>query len=71
MIVRGGTWEVLAVGADFLVKKIVVKPHSRLSLQRHQHRAETWTVVAGRGLVTRDNEEIPVSAGDVISLPKS
>ncbi len=39
-------------GEGFRVKRIVVKPGGRLSLQRHQHRAEHWVVVQGTARVT-------------------
>ena len=39
-------------GAGFKVKRIVVTPGGRLSLQSHKHRAEHWTVVAGEATVT-------------------
>jgi mannose-6-phosphate isomerase-like protein (cupin superfamily) len=44
-----GTWEVLAVGLTYVVKRITVRPQQRLSLQVHQNRDEHWTFVAGRG----------------------
>ena len=44
-----GSWEVLAVGLTYVVKRIVVRPMQRLSLQVHQQRDEHWTIVAGRG----------------------
>jgi mannose-6-phosphate isomerase-like protein (cupin superfamily) len=34
------------------VKRIVVKPGGRLSLQSHKHRGEHWTVVNGTATVT-------------------
>jgi len=51
------------------VKRVEVKPNSRLSLQKHAHRSEKWNIVAGKGLVTLDGEEIPVEAGSVIDVP--
>ncbi|GLK75318.1 hypothetical protein GCM10008171_05720 [Methylopila jiangsuensis] len=64
-----GTWEVVAGGDDYVVKRIVVSPGARLSLQRHQFREEHWIVVAGEGVVTRDDERIPVSRGVAVHLP--
>jgi mannose-6-phosphate isomerase-like protein (cupin superfamily) len=59
-----GTWEILALGPDYAVKRIVVKPGARLSLQRHRHRAEHWIVVGGTASVTRGRDTFPVSAGE-------
>ena len=42
-----GSYETIVDGPSFRVKKIVVNPGARLSLQRHQHRSEHWVVVHG------------------------
>lgn len=47
-----GSYEVLAGGARFQVKRIIVKPGEILSLQLHHHRAEHWVVVSGTAEVT-------------------
>ena len=52
------------------MKRIVVTPGSKLSLQRHFHRAEHWVVVSGVALVTRDSEEITVRENESIYLPQ-
>jgi mannose-1-phosphate guanylyltransferase len=51
-----GTYEVLVDTAGYKVKRIVVKPSGRLSLQKHFHRNEHWIVVSGTATVTVDNE---------------
>lgn len=48
-----GEWMVIDAGAGYVVKRIIVRPGQRLSLQRHRHRDEHWVVVAGTALVTR------------------
>ena len=47
-----GSWEVLAVSPRSTVKRIIVDPGQRLSLQYHRHRAEHWVVVGGTAQVT-------------------
>lgn len=47
-----GSYQGLDRGERFLVKRIVVKPGARLSLQKHEHRAEHWVVVHGTARVT-------------------
>lgn len=42
-----GSFEVLEEGAGYKVKRLVVEPGHRISLQRHRFRAEHWVVVAG------------------------
>jgi len=50
-----GTYEVLVNTEGYKVKRIVVKPGSKLSLQKHFHRNEHWIVVSGTATVTVDN----------------
>jgi|GEM_PF-740642 len=52
------------------VKRIVVNPGQRLSLQLHHRRAEHWMVIEGEGLVTVGDEEILVRAGEAIDIPR-
>ena len=52
-----GSYTVLEVGNFYKIKKIVVKPGKRLSLQKHFHRNEHWIVVSGTALVTVGNEQ--------------
>lgn len=64
-----GYYVVLADEPDHKIKRIVVYPGKRLSLQRHRHRSEHWYVVQGEALVTRDEEVIRVAAGHAIDIP--
>ena len=47
-----GTYEVLTEANCYKVKRIIVVPGGRLSLQSHEHRAEHWVVVTGTARVT-------------------
>ena len=47
-----GSFESLATGPQYQVKRIVVRPGASLSLQYHHHRAEHWVVVRGLARVT-------------------
>jgi mannose-1-phosphate guanylyltransferase / mannose-6-phosphate isomerase len=64
-----GFYEVLIAGERFQVKRIVVNPGHKLSLQKHFHRAEHWVVVSGTAIVTRDGEEVMVRENESIYLP--
>ena len=64
-----GHYTVLADEEDHKVKRIVVQPGKRLSLQRHQQRAEHWYVVKGEALVTLDESEKILSAGNAVDIP--
>ena len=64
-----GFYESLIHGDRFQVKRIVVTPGHKLSLQKHFHRAEHWVVVNGVAIVTRDDEQIMVRENESIYLP--
>ena len=64
-----GFYETLILGDRFQVKRIVVPPGQKLSLQKHFHRAEHWVVVNGSALVTRDNETVLLRENESIYLP--
>lgn len=52
-----GTYTVLEEGKQYKLKKIVVKPGKRLSLQKHFHRNEHWVVVDGVAHVVVGDEK--------------
>ncbi|MBV9538351.1 MAG: mannose-1-phosphate guanylyltransferase/mannose-6-phosphate isomerase, partial [Acidisphaera sp.] len=64
-----GFYGSLIHGDRFQVKRIVVTPGQKLSLQKHFHRAEHWVVVNGSALVTRDEEVTLVRENESIYLP--
>lgn len=59
-----GTFESLARGAGFQVKRIIVKPGARISLQLHHRRAEHWVVVRGAARVTCGERQFVLRAGE-------
>jgi mannose-1-phosphate guanylyltransferase/mannose-6-phosphate isomerase len=64
-----GFYESLIQGERFQVKRIVVSPGQKLSLQKHFHRAEHWVVVNGSAVVTRDTETLLVRENESVYLP--
>jgi mannose-1-phosphate guanylyltransferase/mannose-1-phosphate guanylyltransferase/mannose-6-phosphate isomerase len=64
-----GSYEGVAQGNRFQVKRIIVRPGQKLSLQKHFHRAEHWVVVAGTAVVERDGERILVRENESVYLP--
>lgn len=64
-----GIWEILSVGANFCVKKICVKPHSKLSLQLHYHRSEHWIIVKGKAKITLGDEKFLKKENESIFIP--
>ncbi len=65
-----GNYVVLADEPDHKVKRIVVYPDKRLSLQRHQKRSEHWHVVSGQAIVTLDGREVPLESGQSVDIPQ-
>ncbi|MDO8178839.1 MAG: mannose-1-phosphate guanylyltransferase/mannose-6-phosphate isomerase [Undibacterium sp.] len=64
-----GHYDSIDIGARFQVKRIVVKPGGRLSMQMHQHRAEHWIVVSGIALVTRGMDMMTLVANQSTYIP--
>ncbi|MDA8125701.1 MAG: phosphomannose isomerase type II C-terminal cupin domain [Deltaproteobacteria bacterium] len=64
-----GYYRVLADEPDHKVKRIVVYPGKRLSLQRHARRAEHWYLLSGEAVVTLDGREIPLRIGEAVNIP--
>jgi mannose-1-phosphate guanylyltransferase/mannose-6-phosphate isomerase len=65
-----GSYEGLDMGPNFQVKRLIVKPGKKLSLQMHHKRAEHWVVVSGIATVTRGDEvfKLGVNESTFISL---
>jgi mannose-1-phosphate guanylyltransferase/mannose-6-phosphate isomerase len=64
-----GYYESIDAGDRFQVKRLMVKPGARLSLQRHRRRAEHWVVVSGEARVTRGDEELLLEANQSTYIP--
>lgn len=65
-----GYFKVLEEGDTYKVKKIVVDPHHRLSLQIHKHREEHWTVVKGNPLIRCGDSINEYSVGECVKIKK-
>ncbi|MCX7673832.1 MAG: mannose-1-phosphate guanylyltransferase/mannose-6-phosphate isomerase [Thiobacillaceae bacterium] len=64
-----GWYEGIDAGERFQVKRIMVKPGEKLSLQMHHHRAEHWIVVSGTALVTRDGKQELITENQSTYIP--
>lgn len=64
-----GYYEGIDMGERFQAKRIVVNPGSKLSLQRHQYRAEHWVVVYGKARVTRGEDTLVLYADQSTYIP--
>ena len=65
-----GHYQNLEGGDGFLVKRIVVKPGAKLSLQYHHQRAEHWVVVAGTARVTNGEEIFDLGPNQSTYIPQ-
>jgi mannose-1-phosphate guanylyltransferase len=71
-----GTFTILEDSNKYKIKRIVVNPGNRLSLQKHYHRNEHWVVVSGTATVTvgdetrfvRPNESTYIKMGELHRL---
>ena len=57
-------------GKGFLLKEIVVNPKSSISLQKHFHRSEQWTIIAGKPKITINNKKFFKKPNESIFIPK-
>ena len=55
-----GYYRNLYNGNGFRVKELVINPHSKLSMQKHEHRSETWNLVSGTAKLYISNRQMPV-----------
>lgn len=66
-----GSYTVLGEGPGYKMKKIMVNPGHRLSLQMHYHRSEHWIVTGGTAQVTLGDEVKLVHENESIFIPLS
>jgi len=64
-----GSYEGIAEAERFQVKRIVVKPGGKLSLQMHHHRAEHWVVVRGTAKVCCGDKTFLLSEDQSTYIP--
>jgi mannose-1-phosphate guanylyltransferase/mannose-6-phosphate isomerase len=64
-----GSYEGIDAGERFQVKRIIVNPGAKLSLQMHHHRAEHWIVVAGTARVTCGDKEFLLYENESTFIP--
>ena len=57
-------------GKGFLLKELVINPKSSISLQKHKHRSERWTVISGKPKITIDKNKFYKNPNDKIFVPR-
>ena len=65
-----GRYTNLYEGKNFLVKELVVNSKSKLSLQKHFHRSEYWTITDGKPLITLNKKNFFKKPGEKIFIPR-
>jgi mannose-1-phosphate guanylyltransferase/mannose-1-phosphate guanylyltransferase/mannose-6-phosphate isomerase len=64
-----GHYESIDISERFQVKRLTVYPGAKLSLQKHFHRAEHWTVVAGSAIITNGDKEMLLNEDQSTYIP--
>jgi mannose-1-phosphate guanylyltransferase / mannose-6-phosphate isomerase len=66
-----GSYTILEDGPNYKVKRILVKPGQKLSMQMHHHRAEHWVVIAGTARIVNGEQEIYLEENQSTYIPKT
>ena len=64
-----GSYTVLEKGNGYKIKRVVLKPGARLSLQSHGRRSEHWVVVSGVARVAREGEVYLIQTNESTFIP--
>ena len=64
-----GEFQVIDSGDGFQVKRIIVLPGKRLSLQSHKFRKEHWVVSSGEAEVEINNKILKLTIAESIDIP--
>ncbi len=65
-----GGFQTLAEGPGYKVKRLVVEPGHRFSLQKHHRRAEHWVIVAGSPKVTIGRRRRRLRPREAVTVPR-
>lgn len=66
-----GSYTILEDGQYYKIKRILVKPGQKLSMQMHYHRSEHWVVIAGTAKITNGDQEIFLEENQSTYIPKT
>ena len=64
-----GSYQVLEESSKYTIKRIIVNPGGKLSLQSHQHRSEHWIIVNGIAEVTLNDNFKLLNTNENIFIP--
>ena len=57
-------------GKNFLLKELVINPKSSISLQKHNHRSERWTIISGKPKITINKRKFFKNPNEIVFIPK-
>ena len=60
----------LFAGKGFLLKELIINPKSAISLQKHNHRSERWTIISGKPKITINKNYFFKKPNETIFIPK-
>ena len=66
-----GTYEIITKGNGFQVKRLIINPGSRLSLQWHRHRDETWLIVRGGAEIEVNKNKKNLGRGENVFVART
>jgi len=66
-----GSFDSIERGDGFQVKRIIVNPNAKLSLQKHQYRSEHWVVIKGIAMVTCGEELFELKENESTYIPQN
>lgn len=66
-----GTYTILEEGPSYKIKRIMVHPGAKLSMQMHYHRSEHWVVIEGTARITNGDQEIHLEENQSTYIPKT
>ena len=64
-----GEYETIETSTGFQVKRLVIRPGRRISLQLHHKRSEHWVVIKGTATVTRGEEVYDLGGNESTFIP--
>ena len=65
-----GSYKNFFKGKNFLLKELIVNKRSSISLQKHNHRAEHWTIISGKPKITVGKKIFFKKENDTVFVPK-
>ena len=65
-----GNFKILDDKKEYKIKELIVKSKSRLSLQSHEHRAETWVVLEGEATIKINEDIFTKKKNETVHIPQ-